>query len=591
MNVHAHTQASPSARRFKRHALAAASACSAALLATPAAAIDFSALFSLKGQNVYGPGAAVDVNIDRRLGPAPFDLGKEYGSIVDPCPFIDCPTGVRAGANVNGNFGLRYGAKLNSGSYDLLYPVFVNIAQPADFSNVVGTPFSLGSSFKIPGYTAPSYQEILNGQRMVAKLTTHSPTLQAYVDLDARFHAFVGAQACLVGVCTGPALGPVDGDASRTLASVNRNNDGLVRAGDNTVQLKQYFSALDGNLTGRLNIPNIDAVSSPANSAETLLRGYGRDSVASLGVNVGNLVSKAVGLPLVGNVAGIGYNLLSVNAGVGLDLAQTLSVSLKPIETYSFLSPVQQQQANGLWGAPTKQIVAPLGQALTLRSNVRNVGVVPTTSLQVTVSNRTELIVQGDFNVQALAADVYGLKIGPLYDSGEVNAGKFSITLFDKSFSFATGAVSGLPFNIAQSLNLSVPADPGYKALYAAGQQGNDGLESGQIYAVNLGCSPLLVCAPQLVATTDPSTQNQFGERVFMVNGDSLTLATNNPGELGTNESQLAALYAAGLSPVRSELISPIGLANPIPEPSPWVLMLLGFAAIGARTSQRKAST
>ena len=32
------------------------------------------------------------------------------------------------------------------------------------------------------GYNAPGYQEFLNGQRMVAKLTTHSPTLQAYVD-------------------------------------------------------------------------------------------------------------------------------------------------------------------------------------------------------------------------------------------------------------------------------------------------------------------------------------------------------------------------------------------------------------------------
>ena len=94
--------------------------------------------------------------------------------------------------------------------------------------------------------------------------------MQAYVDLDARFHAFVGAQACLAGVCTGPSLGPFNPDASRTLASINRNNDGLIKVGDDTVQLKQYVSALDGNLTARLNIPNIDRLAPGAPSPLSL---------------------------------------------------------------------------------------------------------------------------------------------------------------------------------------------------------------------------------------------------------------------------------------------------------------------------------
>ncbi|RZI98850.1 MAG: hypothetical protein EOP39_26305, partial [Rubrivivax sp.] len=168
----------------RRLAIATGVVCAAA--ATPASAIDFSAVFSLKGQSVYAPGPAVDVNTDRRLGPGPFYIGtKEYGGMVDPCPIIDCPTGVRAGANTNGNFGLNYGAKFNSGSYDLLYPVYAHINEPVAFSNAIGSPFKLGSSFKVAGYGAPGHQEFLNGQRVVAKLTTHSPTLQAYVDLDA----------------------------------------------------------------------------------------------------------------------------------------------------------------------------------------------------------------------------------------------------------------------------------------------------------------------------------------------------------------------------------------------------------------------
>ena len=572
------------ARRGRCHPINAALAGAGlvtAMLSTPVAAIDFSALFSLKGQSVYKPGDAIDVNINKRLGPNPFDIGKEYGALFDPCPVISCTTGVRAGADTNGSFGLNYGAKFNSGSYDLLYPVFFKIAEPAPFSNIVGTPFTLGTSFKVPGYDAPAYQEFLNGQRMVAKLTTHSPTLQAYVDLDARFHAFVGAQGCLAGVCTGPALGPINVDASRPLVGINRNNDGLIRAGDQTVQLKQYFSALDGNLTGRLNIPNLDAVSKPSVGSATQLQTFGRDSLLSLGANVGNMVSKAVGLPLVGNVAGIGYKLMSINAGVGLDVAQTISIGLRPIETLNFLSPVQRKLDNGLWSAPTQQVVVPLGQQLELRSNVRNVGVVPQTSLQVSVSNVTELIVQGDFNVQALAADIYGLKIGPLYDSGPVNVGRLSLPLYQNSFSFAMGAVSGLPFNITQALPDSVSANPGYRALFALGNQDESGLESGQIRTRDLGCALVLSCPSVFYANADPSTLNQYGERVFMQGSDALRLATNNPGEVGTDALQLAQLYATGYSPERIELVSPIGLPSPVPEPASWAMLLLGFASLG----------
>jgi len=566
-----------------------ASGMACAVASAPASAIDFSAVFSLKGQSVYAPGPAVDVDVNKRLAPPAFNIGtQEYGGMVDPCPLIDCPTGVRAGANTNGSFGLNYGAKFNSGSYDLLYPVYARINEPVAFSNAIGNPFTLSSSFKVAGYTAPAYQEFLGGQRVVAKLTTHSPTLQAYVDLDARFHAFVGAQACLVGVCTGPALGPVDGDASRTLVGINRNNDGRIQIGNDIVQLKQYRTVLDGNVTARLNIPNVDGVSSVANSTATQLNSYGRDSVLSLGANVGNLVSKAVGIPLVGNAAGIGYNLLSINAGLGLDLAQTISVQLTPMETFNFLSPVRRQLADGTWGGFTKQVTVPLGENLVLKSSVINVGVVPSTSLQVTFSNLTELVVQGDVNVQALAADIYGLKIGPLYDSGPTGIGKFNIPLYQDSFSFATGAISGLPFNVLQSLPASTSADPGYQALFFVGDQDEQGLAPGEVRAVRYLCR---ACPSEHVSDTDPSLFSQSGDRVFMVDGDTLKLATNNPGEIGTDASQLALLYGTGFTGQRVELISPIGLPSPVPEPSTWLLMCAGFAALGGIVRRRMNPT
>lgn len=557
------------------------------LVSAPAAAVDFSALFSLKGQSLWAPGPAVNVEVNDRLGPPAFSFGKTYDATVDPCPVINCTTGARAGADTNGEFALRYGAKLNSGSYDLLYPVYAKVAEPLPYSNAVGSAFTLATSYKVAGYGAPGYQEFLNGQRMVARLTTHSPTVQAFVDLDARFHAFVGAQYCLGGVCAGPALGPVDGNASQTLLSLNRNNDGRVQIGGQVANLNQYVSAIDGNLTARLKLPNIDAVSNPSSSQATQLLGVGRDNLLVLDANVGNMVSKAVGLPLAGNAAGIGYNLLSINAGLALDLAQTIRISLKPIETFSFLSPVQMMLAGGLWSAPTKQITVPLGTDLVLKSNVRSVAVLPATSLEVTVSNLTELVLQGDVNVLALAANIYGLDIGPLYDSGQVNAGTLKLALYQDSFSFAMGAVSGLPFNILQSLPDSVSADPGFRALFSAGPADEQGLASGQIRTQDLACALVLACPYTFYAATDPSMQNQLGERVFMADGSALTLASNDPGELGSDASQRALLAAVGYRDERVALVSPIGLPSPVPEPGTSALMLLGVLALAARPALR----
>lgn len=73
---------------------------------------------------------------------------------------------------------------------------------------VTADNFSALFSFKGQSAYKPAYPESLSGQRWVARLTTHSPTLQACVGLDAHLHAFVGAQSCMAGVCPGPATGP-----------------------------------------------------------------------------------------------------------------------------------------------------------------------------------------------------------------------------------------------------------------------------------------------------------------------------------------------------------------------------------------------
>src|SRR5205085_9279323 len=98
-----------------------------------------------------------------------------------------------------------------------------------------------------------------------ATLQVTGPTLQASLGLDARFHAFAGAQVC-VGGRFGPALGPIDFDGSKQIASVNQNNSGKLTVLDTTVSAHQNISALGGLINASVNLPNLD--SSSANTPD-----------------------------------------------------------------------------------------------------------------------------------------------------------------------------------------------------------------------------------------------------------------------------------------------------------------------------------
>lgn len=568
----------------------------AGLIASAAAdarTIGGTVLFATKGQSVFNSGPAVAFDSGRqRLGPDPIDRDDTVGGISDECPFHLCRFGARAGADVHFDVGLDYAVRVDTGSLDAQYPVNFTIEAPDDFSNKAGVPFTLRSSYDIGGYSSSQIKRVL-GQEVSARLQANGPTVQAFVDLDARFKAFIGAEACGSVFCTGPSIDVPQVDASRPIASVNFNNDRILRIGDFEVNARQRFSTLDGNVTAAVNIPNLDAASSKASgSTATVLRTFARDNAVVLDANIGAIIGKALGIPLVGNIGGIGYNLLSANAGISVDLRQTLTLALQAIETYTFLSPVRQVFADGTLGAFTKTLSVPLGQDLTLKSNALSLGIVPTTSLVATLSNLTQLVIQGNASIQALGASIFGLDIGPLFDTGDVGVGRFAITLFDQTFRVPFNSVTGLPFNIRQSLPLDIAYIQGSQALAAlTPDQANPGVFNVDIRGVDLDCFVRLCVAH--VADGSPLTVAADGSLVYLGTIDAATLAPNNPGIAGTDESQLALLKSFGFTGERPVFDVPVGDANPfavVPEPATWGMLIIGFGAIGILQRRRRTA-
>lgn len=234
----------------------------------------------------------------------------------------------------------------------------------------------------------------------------------------------------------------------------------------------------------------------------------------------------------------------------------------------------------------------PLGQDLTLRSGPRNVGVVPTTSLVATLSNITELVVAGDVNVQALAAHVFGFDIGPLYDSGPVGGGLFSVPLFSNTFDVAFGRVTGMPFNILQSFPVATTVN-GSGAIFRI--TGDDPMHPGvyttEILQRDLDCFVRL-CPATHYADGSPVTFDAAGNLVFLTAGDALTLPGVTPGRVATDAELIAALAATGFTTEVRPLLAPPGAPRPpgttVPEPAAWVLLVAGFGGVGAALRRQR---
>ena len=272
-----------------------------------------------------------------------------------------CATfGVRVGAKTSGNFGVNYGVKLNSGSLDLRYPIAAAFTVPDPGAVLAGSDFTIGSSWAARPdgdvYVVPNGNGGLEFRTLPSPtLQTHGPQVEAFVDLVVQFHAFAVPR-------------PVPAYASAWCSGRSTSTPGTSWWRSIGVATARFALAALRSVPTETSAPHQPRHRAPAGAQPRRhRRGSGRQRQPQhredfhrrrRECQLAQIAAKAVGfpLPLQGNSNGFGYNLLQANAGVALEVAQTLDFAPVPQATLQFSEPVQQRFSNGSYGAPTTTI-------------------------------------------------------------------------------------------------------------------------------------------------------------------------------------------------------------------------------------------
>lgn len=561
---------------------------------------------------MWDTGGAFSIHTGNSIGPGAWHLGTGIDATTRVCaPLLGCATfGARVGAETSGNFGVNYDVKLNGGSLDLRYPIAATFTVPNPGVPFTGADFTIGSTWALqPGglrYIAANGATLLGPG---ATLQTHGPQVEAFVDLLAQFHAFAGAQLCVV-VCGGPAFAPPDINAGGELVAINRGGDGQVRLGGTPVGPNGNFSVLGNLVTGHLAVPNLDATAAVAgsdlNTAKTSL-------VAGVNANLAQIAANAVGfpLPLQGSFAGIGYNLLQADAGVALEIAQALGFAPRPQATLLFSSPVQQRFGNGSYGAATTTISFALGDSITLKAPGESaLGVIPTLSLGDgnNVSNHTDLKVTGNVGVKALGVDIFGLRLGPLFNENASTGQLGSIPVRENHFHLNVAPVVARPFNLIFN-PLDIDTNVSCAAINGCVFDIFNSIDSGSQdpfapdFIVRVGCRLIrgvfLSCNSDdpeaaIVVLTAALADTPDGNGLFLSELAGLQFVDlSSPA--GSSDGEAAALLERlGFSDISSAFVVPQGDPLPpeasVPTPEPGTLSLAGIGILVLAGLRRRRS-
>jgi hypothetical protein len=264
-------------------------------------------------------------------------------------------------------------------------------------------------------------------------------------------------------------------------------------------------------------------------------------------------------------------------------------------------------EIDGVLLAPTNVIGFVAGQNVTFRpGQLSSVGIQPIYDLYGSVTNTTDLVLNGGINVRALGLNVAGLSIGPLVDQKVTNATVGSLNLYSNTFDEYIGSVIARPINInfdcagvtggGEFQHFNICASTEY--IKGGAQVFPDGSIMDEIDVVF--CGPHDSHDAPSCSTFFSNYSSRYIDgpdgRTYLTGypdglDDPLAFLSNTPGASSTDDGALALLGSLGGQPGLGPFVIPDGASLrsfAVPEPGTVTMLGLGLGALLLAANQRR---
>lgn len=386
--------------------------------------------------------------------------------------------GVKVSGATTGKIGIKTGLSIDSGTVNTRLPFEFTLDAPDRLDLVSGKTFEFGVS-----------NMHLDGS---AFLETISPTMQLYADLIVEAQASVTAKGCydiwFDSDCGSTTKKLIDIDSTKELLSVNIGKDREAAVKDGEIRVldgfKELFAAgatvaeLDDRIDSErdpndpkkqkvsidlkpkvdigsgpiveidVRIPDISERSTLGGSGQSVgssgvanvLSTSGSDDFLDLNIDVDALGTKLGILPPLGGSASVDFGVGSISANIDLldldfkptlNLDQEFSLSIDSVDVrYEFDRTVLAGLAGGTLSNRNSISVSDITDKIDVTwTDGLSIGITPIYSVQASLTNKTGLSVDFDFNIDILKGSVSGEVFG--FDAGSASFGPLASLPFD----------------------------------------------------------------------------------------------------------------------------------------------------------------
>ena len=294
----------------------------------------------------------------------------------------------------------------------------------------------------------------------IQKLNVNSDSFQAFAGVMADLGGSAWGKAC-AGFCVNASI-KVKVKGLLELASID--SGGLSVFGSQVDNSDPFtFSGFGGLATASADIPTFSKTFSNLAPGQAAVMDK-QESVLYANLDLAGLVAKAAGfpLPLKGDMLGIGYELLSLDAFAGVDLEHYFKLQPLGLKTvYGFSSPVEFfDTSSNNWSSPVTQLTLGDNEVLQLRSNnASSIGISRNYQLDYKLDYDYDLLLNAGLDLSALELHGLGLSLGPLIDPPEwkIPLGSFDVDSGSKVGTLTSkGGINTIKFDPMKFIN-----DPG----------------------------------------------------------------------------------------------------------------------------------